>query len=120
MNEKGLHIIANFFGCKNSELLVSKSQLSGILRRIVTDNELIILKEDFHKFWEEGGITGYILLSKSHISVHTWPERDNYITLDIFVCNYNKNNRINAKNISEELKKVFQPEKIEEHFIDRD
>lgn len=120
MNERGLHIIANFFGCKNSELLISKPKLNEILRKIITDNELIVLKDGFHKFDKEGGITGYLLLSESHVSIHTWPERNNYITLDIFVCNYNKNNRINAKNIFEELKKAFQPEKIEEHFIDRD
>ena len=43
-----------------------------------------ILKIDFHKFYPQG-VTGYALLADSHLSIHTWPERD-YAALDIFMC----------------------------------
>ncbi|SRR3989304_6076241 len=120
MNEKGLHIIANFFGCENVDLLVDKIKLNDTLTDSVKKNDLNILKKYFHKFGKDGGITGYLLLSESHVSIHTWPERDNYLTLDIFVCNYNKNNVQNAKNIFEEVIKAFKPEKIQKKFIRRD
>ena len=33
----------------------------------------------------DGGVTGVLVLAESHVSIHTWPERD-YAALDIFVC----------------------------------
>ena len=38
-----------------------------------------------HRFGKEEGISGVAILAESHISVHTWPERD-YIAFDIFMC----------------------------------
>lgn len=38
-----------------------------------------------HQFGDNGGITGVVLLSESHISIHTWPEYG-YCATDIFVC----------------------------------
>ena len=120
MNERGLHIIANFFECENSYLLVDKEKLSKLLLEIVKKYELTPLHNFFHKFGEDEGITGYILLAESHISIHTWPERKNYLTLDIFVCNYNKDNTENAKKMFEELIWEFKPKKVEKQFIERD
>ena len=37
-----------------------------------------------HRF-EGGGLTGYLLLSESHIALHTYPEH-RYLALDIFSC----------------------------------
>jgi S-adenosylmethionine decarboxylase len=37
-----------------------------------------------HRF-EGGGLTGYLLLSESHIAFHTYPEHK-YIALDVFSC----------------------------------
>jgi len=37
-----------------------------------------------HKF-EPQGVTGYALLSSSHIAIHTWPEF-NFASIDIFAC----------------------------------
>lgn len=34
---------------------------------------------------EDWGITGFVLIAESHISIHTFPERD-YICIDIFSC----------------------------------
>ncbi len=38
-----------------------------------------------HHFTPNGGISGVAVLSESHISIHTWPER-NYAALDVFMC----------------------------------
>ncbi len=38
-----------------------------------------------HRFEPNGGITGVAVLAESHISIHSWPER-NYAALDIFMC----------------------------------
>ena len=119
MEKKGIHILSNFFGCKNRELLVDRKKLSKLMTNVVKKNHLTILKSAFHKF-DDGGITGFLLLSESHISIHTWPEKDNYLALDIFVCNLEKDNTENAKKIYKELIKAFKPEKKDEQFIERD
>ena len=43
-----------------------------------------ILHQHFHQF-EPDGMTGFLLLAESHISVHTWPE-DGIAAIDIFTC----------------------------------
>lgn len=43
-----------------------------------------VLNFYFHQF-ENGGVTGYLALAESHISIHTWPEH-NYAAVDIFTC----------------------------------
>lgn len=119
MEKKGIHILSNLFGCKNSALLVDKDKLKKLLVGSVEKNHLHILDSSFYKF-DEGGITAFLLLSESHVSIHTWPERNSYLTLDIFVCNFNKDNTKNAKKIYRELLKAFKPEKKEEKVIGRD
>jgi S-adenosylmethionine decarboxylase proenzyme len=43
-----------------------------------------VLGSGSHKF-EPQGVTSFVLLSESHISIHTWPEHK-CATLDIFSC----------------------------------
>ena len=43
-----------------------------------------ILHTAYHKF-EPQGVTAFLLLSESHISIHTWPEL-NRAALDIYTC----------------------------------
>ena len=39
----------------------------------------------FPSFREGAGVTGVVMLSESHISIHTWPEHG-YAALDVFMC----------------------------------
>lgn len=50
----------------------------------VKNNNYKILGDLFHKF-EPQGFTGIILLSESHLAIHTWPELSS-ISMDIFSC----------------------------------
>jgi S-adenosylmethionine decarboxylase len=43
-----------------------------------------ILKTAYHRF-SPHGITAFLLLAESHISIHTWPEL-NKAALDIYTC----------------------------------
>src|SRR3546814_12318847 len=43
-----------------------------------------ILNVDLHHFEPNGGISGVVVLAESHISLHTWPER-NFAALDVFM-----------------------------------
>ncbi|MBL4652012.1 MAG: adenosylmethionine decarboxylase [Flavobacteriales bacterium] len=44
-----------------------------------------IIKSVFHKFSPQG-ITGVIVVSESHLAIHTWPEHG-YAAVDFFTCN---------------------------------
>lgn len=44
-----------------------------------------VLQQHFHSFGVGQGVTGVLLLSESHISIHTWPEHQ-LAAIDIFMC----------------------------------
>jgi S-adenosylmethionine decarboxylase len=39
----------------------------------------------WHRFPGPGGVTGYVLLSESHLAVHTYPEHG-YASIDLHCC----------------------------------
>lgn len=61
----------------------------------------------FHQF-EPYGVTGTALLAESHLAIHTWPEIG-FVTLDVYVCNYQTDNSDKAVALYSALKEHFQP-----------
>ena len=59
------------------------------LRTVLVDAAVRGRATIYHQYWhqfEPWGVTGFLLLKESHISVHTWPEEDNFAAVDIFPC----------------------------------
>jgi len=79
----GIHIIADLYGC-NIEKLMRINDIKRIMEDAVKEAGLTKIKSHFHQF-KPWGITGFILLSESHLSIHTWPEYG-YVSLDIYGC----------------------------------
>jgi len=82
---KGGHYIIDFFGCDPHQINRTefwKEELPLAAKEAGMD----ILHSHFHEF-DPQGITGFLLLSSSHLSVHTWPEY-NYVACDIFSCSH--------------------------------
>jgi S-adenosylmethionine decarboxylase len=77
----GTHIIAELFGCKKINEL---NFVRESLEQAATICGATVLHTKLHKFSPQG-ITGYVLLAESHISIHTWPEHD-YAAVDVFTC----------------------------------
>jgi len=61
----------------------------------------------------DGAFTALYLLSESHLSIHTWPERD-YIAIDIFTCG---NCDINY--IAEKIIDYFEPKSKKLTLLER-
>jgi S-adenosylmethionine decarboxylase len=80
----GLHLLADFYGVA-AALLRDASALEALLRAAAGKAGAQVLGSHFHTFGEEDGVTGVVLLSESHISVHTWPEAG-FAAIDIFMC----------------------------------
>jgi S-adenosylmethionine decarboxylase len=78
----GLHLLIDFWGGEQPSDL---DRVERLLRTAASACGATVLDVRVHGFGDGGGITGVAILAESHISLHTWPERD-YIALDIFLC----------------------------------
>jgi len=78
----GTHLLIDLWGASR---LDEQSYIEDVLKRCVTACHATLLHIHLHQFSESGGISGVAVLAESHISVHTWPER-NYAAFDVFMC----------------------------------
>ncbi|MDZ4164520.1 MAG: adenosylmethionine decarboxylase, partial [Smithellaceae bacterium] len=79
----GIHHLIEFFGCCPQQIN-SQNFWETILDSALEGADVQILNRHFYAFAPHG-VTGYFLLSASHISVHTWPE-NGYVACDVFSC----------------------------------
>ena len=79
----GSHIIADLTNC-SSILLNQPSSLDSILTSAIVLSGATILNKQFHHF-SPHGVTFLYLLSESHLSIHTWPEKS-YASIDMYTC----------------------------------
>ncbi len=77
--------------------------LEALLRAAARQAGAQVLGNHFHAFGEEDGVTGVVLLSESHVSVHTWPE-SGFAAIDIFMCG-----SADPERALEELARVLRP-----------
>lgn len=56
-----------------------------VLREAVRAVGAQLVTLEVHGFGTGAGVTGVAVLAESHLSFHSWPERD-YAALDMFVC----------------------------------
>lgn len=78
----GRHLILDIW---NAERLDELDHVEQALREAVTAAGATLLHIHLHHFTPNGGISGVAVLSESHISIHTWPEKG-YAALDVFMC----------------------------------
>lgn len=86
----GKHMIYDFKNIKNTELLNNLSRLNNVLKEICKTYNFQILNEIHHSF-QPIGYSIIFLLSESHISIHTFPEK-NHMAFDIYTCREYKDN----------------------------
>ena len=99
----GKHLIVDFWGAKS---LQDIDLIESALKDAASTAGAILLHIHLHQFSSGGGITGVALLAESHISIHTWPERD-YAAFDVFMCG-----NAQPEKAVEHLKQVFDPKKV--------
>ena len=78
----GTHLIIDLWGASNLDNL---PLMEATLREAVEKAKATLLHIHLHHFTPNGGISGVAVLAESHISVHSWPER-NYAAFDVFMC----------------------------------
>jgi S-adenosylmethionine decarboxylase len=116
MYKPGLHLICDCTSHQTS-LLTDFEACQKLLNQLIAQHQLSKVGEVYHNF-PNGGFTGVVCLTESHISIHTWPEFGR-ITFDVFLSNYQKTNNHIAQNICSELLHLFNAKAIATHEIER-
>ncbi|SET78923.1 S-adenosylmethionine decarboxylase [Salinibacillus kushneri] len=100
MDTVGTHLIAELWECKieklndmeyNEQILVEAALKAGAEVREVT----------FHKFSPQG-ISGVVLISESHLTIHSFPEHA-YASIDVYTCGKRMNPNKAIQYITESL-----------------
>lgn len=104
----GRHLIVDLWGACELDNLKLMEQT---LRDCVQAADATLLHIHLHHFSPNGGISGVAVLAESHISVHTWPERD-FAAFDIFMCGLARP----AETIPV-INAAFRPKSVEIHEI---
>lgn len=109
---KGKHFVFDLYGCDSHEI-DSVEGLETLMRDAAHAAHMEILHVYMHRF-SPHGVTGVVVLSTSHISVHTWPEYG-YAAFDVFSCSDEARTRLALDYIVKRLQ--YSRKKI--HAIDR-
>ena len=75
-----IHLMSTFFGDFDDNTMI----LNMMLQACYKNNQTVLkyIDHSFHPY----GYSAVILLSESHFSIHTWPEK-NLAQVDLFSCN---------------------------------
>jgi len=122
---KSLHILADLYDCRgDAKYLTQVSTVKNKVLQMVKRSGFKIVASRFHKFAPgsnatEGGITGVIVVSESHLTIHTWPEKG-FVNFDVFFCSYSRDNSQKTRNIFKEFSHIYKPKKIRRKEVWRD
>ena len=113
----GLHLTLDGYGCDYDSLI----NLDKIYEFLDKTPDLIEMTKIMQlyvfkytgKVPEDWGLSGFVLIAESHISIHTFPEK-NYLSLDIFSCK-----RFNLLLCANHTKEYFQIERYESNVLNR-
>ena len=85
----GKHLIIDAHGIeykklKNHKLIKNllKELPKRFKMRLLGNISVKKVSSDFYPDW---GVSGFVMLYESHISLHTWPE-ENYVAMDLYSC----------------------------------
>jgi S-adenosylmethionine decarboxylase len=83
LNQLGRHILAEVYGCP-ADILNDVKKIEEVLVNAALEAGAEIREVVFHKFSPQG-VSGVVVISESHLAIHTWPELG-YAALDVFTC----------------------------------
>lgn len=97
---------------------------SGVVAKVLTElparlgmhilkrPELVLAPDTDHK--DPGGWSGFVIISESHISIHTFPKRK-FVSADVYTCK----NGLDIALVKEYFRETFKLTEIETNFIKR-
>ena len=79
----GTQLLLDLRGC-DKILLDDANLIKKLMTHAAYQAGATIVGKSFHKF-APTGVTGFVAIAESHLSIHTWPEHG-YAAVDIFTC----------------------------------
>ena len=86
MEALGRHILVDYTGCDPLKLQDQEFVTRAMLEAARASGATIVT-HSFHHF-HPGGVSGAVIISESHLAIHTWPEH-RYAAVDLFTCGGN-------------------------------
>lgn len=112
-----MHLVIDGFGCDYNQA-GDPEHIRQFLDSFPESIEMTKISDPlvtiYHgKHPEDWGVSGFVMIAESHISVHTFPERS-HINIDVFSCK-----EFDAKKASEQITNHFQLERIRSWILAR-
>lgn len=108
----GRHVLAELHGC-NAELLNDVKIVEQIMVKAALEAGAEVREVVFHQFCPQG-ISGVVVISESHLTIHTWPELG-YAAVDVFTCGQ----RVNPWDACRYLSEHFEAEHVNATEVQR-
>ena len=100
MDALGRHLLLELKDC-NEEVLNDLDFLKRCLHDAADQIGATVVNECFYEF-SPHGISGVLVISESHLCIHTWPEYG-YAAVDIFTCGGSVKPELAVKPLVEKL-----------------
>jgi S-adenosylmethionine decarboxylase len=115
----GPHLTLDLYGCKEEKLsdlnFIYKilDELPDLMGMHKISPPQVILHRGNPKSFDKGGISAFVLIAESHISIHTFIGYG-FASIDVFSCK-----PFDEKEIENYLVKAFEAKKVERNFLKR-
>lgn len=97
----GTHLLIEFYNC-DRKILDDERAITRLFVEAARKAKATVVEQVFHSF-NPHGVSGVVVISESHLAVHTWPEFG-YAAVDVFTCGTEIDPWVAQKLISEGLK----------------
>ena len=106
------HLLIELFDC-DSKILNDSNLVKDIFIKAAKKGKATIVNDLFHEF-SPHGLTGVLVITESHLSIHTWPEF-NYAAVDVFSCD----DKLDGDKIKQILEKKLKSKEVYTKIINR-
>lgn len=116
--EEGMHLILDLKECRKIEKLSDVKFIESFLLELVKVIEMKAITRPNvlyyeHEKMKESGITGFIIIADSHISVHTYPFKKS-LYFDLFSCK-----KFDFERVITYVKEKFEPKLMRQLLLTR-
>lgn len=105
----GTHIRLLLTGCRcPGERLRRHAAIRPLLEEAVRACEMTPLGAVGHDF-DGAGHSLCLVLAESHLALHTYPEQERSVVVELTVCDHLRENRERARRLAERIALLFEP-----------
>lgn len=108
----GRHILVEYYNC-DENILNDHKLIEKLMVTAAREAKATVVESVFHMF-NPYGVSGAVVISESHLTIHTWPEFG-YASVDLFTCGES----VNPWDAFDYLERTLKAEKSESTEVSR-